>query len=402
MVTARQRENAVKLCAGLEEEETPDDFVDARVEEDEDGNGLGEIGVADGETHDTLEPVQNMETPAEKSLPKSKSSDGRRKGMDPDVARFIVAKRCYVKILDSVFKNPPHIPCIEVGACALCAERKVRGKPGTSTDIRTADQAIKREELEAELNKDEETKRKRKSTAGNRGGDKLCRFKHSLREWRLEKSKDLTKTRYLATEDVATDKALDAMARSRKMVDVSSLEALEPQWPQRNEWGEELVQFLHELEQEIVREKQELEDEKNREKEARKAEKEAEKEAKEAEREAKKAGKEAEKAANRGRGRGSGRGRGAHTAIPNLGHPAAPQTPPAQPRPTNVPPMYHQPVQQPVVSTSTGRVVVGADGRTRLVPQPPPFVHTPPFATPAAFRPYYGHYPYPTPSPHMS
>ncbi|KDN37857.1 hypothetical protein RSAG8_09831, partial [Rhizoctonia solani AG-8 WAC10335] len=138
MVTAGDYERAVGLCGGGRVREgKPDDFLDPKREEDE---LLGDVEVQEG--------IETMEEETEGTTYK-KNPKSRRFGLD--VARFITAENCYVKILDEVFRIPEHTSCYEAGTCSLCAARRIRDESAGSIDIQALDRAIKREQVDHAL-----------------------------------------------------------------------------------------------------------------------------------------------------------------------------------------------------------------------------------------------------------
>ncbi|KDN37854.1 hypothetical protein RSAG8_09828, partial [Rhizoctonia solani AG-8 WAC10335] len=251
MVTASDCERAVKLCGGGRVREgKPDDFLDPKREEDE---LLGDIEIQDGNnaTEDEAEITTHTKNPK-----------SRRFGLD--IARFILAENCYVKILDEIFNNPEHISCYEAGTCSLCVARRIRDESAGSIDVQALDRAIKREQVNQALAEEEDTSQldesssnRRKTPSSSFTGEELRRRKAYLRTWRIKKFKEESLTCYIALEDIATEQALDAIARSCQAVDLGSLDNLKPQWPLRARWGEEILVALEDLHKEIDLEKKE-------------------------------------------------------------------------------------------------------------------------------------------------
>ncbi|EUC57413.1 DEAD/DEAH-box helicase, partial [Rhizoctonia solani AG-3 Rhs1AP] len=207
---------------------------------------LGNIEVQDGNaTEDEAEVATYLRKPK-----------SRRFGLD--VARFIMAENCYIKILDDIFNNPEHISCYEAGTCSLCVARRVRDESAGSIDIQGLDRAVKREQLdqamaseeEDDTNRDERTSNRRKAPSiqlyrrGTTAAEEFCVM-------RITVKRVITAT----CLEICNIQALDAIARSRQVVELASLEYLKPPWPRRAEWGEEVLVALEDLHKEIESER---------------------------------------------------------------------------------------------------------------------------------------------------
>ncbi|CUA73553.1 hypothetical protein RSOLAG22IIIB_10880 [Rhizoctonia solani] len=107
------------------------------------------------------------------------------------------------------------------------------------------------------VNQNTKWKEVKKKKPSNFSGEILKQRKEGLRAWRCKKFKAEAITGYISLEDIATDQALDAIARSKHIVDLGSLDSLKPQWPQRDRWGQEVLELLEDLRKEIETEKKE-------------------------------------------------------------------------------------------------------------------------------------------------
>ncbi|EUC67279.1 hypothetical protein RSOL_501020, partial [Rhizoctonia solani AG-3 Rhs1AP] len=146
------------------------------------------------------------------AIPKKSIKTGLR-SINLHVARFITTKTCRIKVLDNIFKNPEHISCYESGTCDLCVARRARDEAASEVDTRTQDRALKREEIEKELNERGEEivepKQKRAPRADNRTGKELERFVDRLKQWRHKTFRAKAETRSVGIEDIATYKVIE-------------------------------------------------------------------------------------------------------------------------------------------------------------------------------------------------
>ncbi|CUA71499.1 Bloom syndrome protein homolog [Rhizoctonia solani] len=391
MVTPNQYQRAIQLCADIKDMQ-PDDLLNAKVEEED----LDELeGVLAGEQTQATDNNGAMDEPSDEDAKKS-SKTGLR-AINLHVARFITTKTCRTKVLDDIFKNPEHISCYEAGTCDLCVARRARDEAANETDTHTQERALKREEIEVQLDARgeaiEEPKRKRAPRADNRTGKELQRFVDRLKQWRRKVFRAEAETGYLGIEDIMTDKAMEAIAKCKSIKNILDLDRLEPPWPQRVRWGGEVVGIVLELTGTIEEEKHKATEAEQEQKEAERREKDERRKAeKEAKRLAQQQEREAKRATNVPR----------HTPTSNI------HTPP-QAGPSNQTPGGS--FGPAIVAQSPARVVIGPDGRSRAILATPTShqvnsyipvqqqatPHTPPIPRPPPFARSIG---YSTPTPH--
>ncbi|KDN34767.1 hypothetical protein RSAG8_12176, partial [Rhizoctonia solani AG-8 WAC10335] len=240
MVTPHQYQRALDLCANIKDMQA-DDLLDAKVEEEDVDELEGVLGGAETQAVDNNDAVDEP-----RDTEPRKSSKIGPCAINLHVAQFITTKT-WIKVLDDIFKNPEHISCYEAGTCDLCVARRARDEAANEVDAHTQDRALKREDIEVQLDArdegTEEPKRKRASRADNRTGKELERFVDRLKQWRRKTFRGEAETRSAGIEDIATDKAMEAIAKRKSVKDVSDLDNLKPLWPQRC-LGEQNLQFF--------------------------------------------------------------------------------------------------------------------------------------------------------------
>ncbi|KAG8727990.1 hypothetical protein FRC10_005424, partial [Ceratobasidium sp. 414] len=273
MITANQYQKALKLSSGKKDLQ-PDDIVDPKTEDGEVaaiGDALDELEVEDGVGDENRSETEHI------SSKQGKKPHHRSREMDINIARLVTTQTCRVKVLDAAFNNPPHDSCYDNKTCDLCVARRARDESTGQVDLHARQRDVKREEVEIIMetgwdNEDGEAKRKRPPGGTIRTGKEYERFKTHLRGWRGRTLRSEGKRRYCALEDIATDKVLDAIARSKDLVDVALLDNLKPLWSQRGRYGQEVVEVVlaltRELEEEKRQEEKRREEEKRRKEEA--------------------------------------------------------------------------------------------------------------------------------------
>ncbi|QRV95839.1 DEAD/DEAH box helicase [Ceratobasidium sp. AG-Ba] len=247
MVTPDQHKKALNICAGVQDVK-PDDFVDVKEEDDLGGleDDLGDMLVEDGELED--EPQEDTGI--------KKTYKSRR--MDLDVARFITTKMCRTKVLDEAFENPAHESCYTKGTCDLCVARRARDEAAAEPDARLSQRGAHREELQIIF--DEVDLPHKKSKTSRRIGDEFNHCRSRLVSWREDTFIIESDTCYLGLEDVMTDAALDAIARSKNVDNLDSFDLLKPAWAQRRRWGAELLEVLGGIKNDWAQAKQDKEE----------------------------------------------------------------------------------------------------------------------------------------------
>ncbi|KAG8695286.1 hypothetical protein FRC08_007918 [Ceratobasidium sp. 394] len=269
MVTPNQLAQAKKACEKLTGRGANDEDDTMKVESGDEADRwdpLGDVvpeeleatGQSDAESaEDTVEGGQYpaagrpaaggaRSKPGQPPKSKHRAKRGRSKALDIDVARFIATESCRTRVLDEIFRNPPHKPCEEVGGCDNCVRKRLQSSSDVP-DLHTADRAVKREEVELQIvleDPEEISQLPHKILAKNRVGAELGAVKNALTKWRRSTFEAERKSQDLEFEDIMTDRALAVIARTRAVDNVAALDRLEPPWPSRERWGQAVVEVI--------------------------------------------------------------------------------------------------------------------------------------------------------------
>ncbi|KDN41306.1 hypothetical protein RSAG8_07575, partial [Rhizoctonia solani AG-8 WAC10335] len=168
-----------------------------------------------------------------------------KKTMDPDIAMFITAKSCRTRVLDRIFGNPAHKSCESVRGCDNCAKKLDAEEQ--DLDRYALNRAIKREEQELEIlfeDHDILAQPTRSTKSKNRTGVHLKSMQQALADWRRGVFTHERKDGDLELEDIMTDRALLAIAKSPTIVDIGSFDCIQPIWLSRGVYGAEVLEVI--------------------------------------------------------------------------------------------------------------------------------------------------------------
>ncbi|KAG8725219.1 hypothetical protein FRC09_005674 [Ceratobasidium sp. 395] len=156
--------------------------------------------------------------------------------------------------MDCAFDNPSHESCYENGNCDLCVTRRARDEAEEivedHVDVHAREHAIKGEEDELQIifeTRQPEEPKTTKTSSNRRPTEETKKIRTHLLEWRACKLLDKSQTHWISLEDIATDKALEAIAKLASIDNVALLDHLMPLWLQRKRWGEEVVLSVKDL-----------------------------------------------------------------------------------------------------------------------------------------------------------
>ncbi|KAG8708773.1 ATP-dependent DNA helicase sgs1 [Ceratobasidium sp. 395] len=359
MITQNQLVLAQKIVKG-NKNIVPEDLVKPKRED----NDLGEPGAEDGALEDEDRLAEQGQTSGN-----AKTKSVQKKGHSRTA-------------MDRAFDNPSHESCYENGNCDLCVAWQARDEAEEivedHVDVHARERAIKREEDELQIifetGQPEELKTT-KTSSNRRPTEETKRIRTHLLEWRARKLLDESQTHWISLEDIATDKALEAIAKSASIDDVASLDHLVPLWPQRKRWGEEVVSLVKDL---LRRLEEESRLEQERVAAAALEQKQARKLAKRVEKQAQKTASEAiqrMEAESREEGARLGKRRATEVArrvesTSGLQQNNTPRSEPVYPPPVTNTPTTSEPSR--VVGTSSAKVFVQPNRRPRVVYNTPP------------------------------
>ncbi|CUA67949.1 ATP-dependent DNA helicase Q5 [Rhizoctonia solani] len=180
-----------------------------------------------------------------------------KKTMDPDIAMFIAAKTCRTRVLDRIFGNPAHKSCESVRGCDNCAKKLDAEEQ--EPDRHALNRAVKREEQELEIlfeDHDALARPTQSTKAKNRTGALLKSMQQVLVDWRKGVFMRERKDGDLELEDIMTDRALLAIAKSPTIADINSFDCIQPLWLSRELYGAEVLEVIRrQLEVEVTEHK---------------------------------------------------------------------------------------------------------------------------------------------------
>ncbi|KAG8733183.1 hypothetical protein FRC10_000371 [Ceratobasidium sp. 414] len=210
--------------------------------------------------------------------------------VDVGVSQYIATNGCRTAVLDRAFSNPPHPTCYEVGGCDHCVEQHRKNE---DSDLHAAQrQSLKQEIEEQNVTDFVETAERKKPTyrqdETKRYGPLRTKFVEALTAWRKRKFLELIELYDTDLDSIMTDKELNAIAKTRGVVDISAFDQTETRWPVVSEWRQEVLGVLEATQQEEdkqvarqeqqKREKEEQREQQKREKEEQREQQKREKE----------------------------------------------------------------------------------------------------------------------------
>ncbi|KAG8729286.1 hypothetical protein FRC10_004117 [Ceratobasidium sp. 414] len=219
---------------------------------------LAELKVEEEAAHE----VEQEESQAPASgVSKQKPGTKQCYPMTLGMAEYNATQGCLVNVIDCKFNNPQHTPCIEVGGCMHCFEKRHHQDTQDTHLERHGALKLEAEEQQIEEFEPEPPHKRPATTQDMCTGAQLSRYIKGLQAWRHSLQLELLERYDISKGSVMTNKELRAIARFKQLREPSDFDKLETQWPARDEWHLGVLQVLarlQEVEDSIIAEQQQV------------------------------------------------------------------------------------------------------------------------------------------------